>query len=466
VYAESLMGNINYETTSTDDITKIVEAGDVDFDFGNITSDNLYHDSKVMNIVLLSLDNYQSGDNGRTDSMMMVSIDTRNEEIKLTSFMRDLYVSIPGYGYSRLNSAYSYGGPALTVATLEDNFRVDIDRYIIIDYKKFVKIIDTIGGVDLEITQEEADVINEESNEDASLALSAGTVHMTGKQARMYARIRKIDSDFERTNRQRKLVAAILEQLKSADLLTLNSYISDILGMITTDMTKDEVLGLAANVMTYLNYDISSFRLPADGEYYDLQVSLGGVPALVLVPYLQENIDLLVEYVYGKDNIPELKSTYTLSQYKSDYDYYNQATRFFGEGNTDSGSYTIADDYTGDYDTGAYNTDYTNTGGYTTDYNTGGTGYYTDNNTTYDNNTNYTYTEPDTTDYNDYDAAVDYDATPDNYDTTGGDTYDVPDNDVTPDTTPDYGGYVDDTTDYNDGTGNVTNDYIADGEGE
>lgn len=419
VYADSVMGNINYEESNQDDVSKIVESGHTEFDFGNISADNLYHDPKVMNIVLLSLDNYQQGDNGRTDSMMMVSIDTRNEKIKLTSFMRDMYVAIPGYGHDKLNAAYAYGGPGLTIATLEDNFRVDIDRYVIIDFKKFVEIIDTIGGIDLEITDAEAQVVNEESKEDASLALSGGKVHMTGKQARMFARIRRLDDDFERTNRQRKVVTAVVEKLKKTDLFTLNSYLSKILGMITTDMSKDEVLGLVTNMATYLGYDVSSFRLPADGEYFDLTVQIGGLPSMVLVPYLQENINALVEYVYGKDNIPELKKSYTLNQYQADYDQWGAATRF-ATGYTASSEAGTTDN-TADDDTPAQDT----------------TGYYNTYNNTDDNgyeDTNY------------YEDPVEYD------------TYDTPEEDAVQE--PLNGTYNDDNYNYDDGIGgDVTDEY-------
>lgn len=417
VYADSVMGNINYEESNQDDVSKIVESGHTEFDFGNISADNLYHDPKVMNIVLLSLDNYQQGDNGRTDSMMMVSIDTRNEKIKLTSFMRDMYVAIPGYGHDKLNAAYAYGGPGLTIATLEDNFRVDIDRYVIIDFKKFVEIIDTIGGIDLEITDAEAQVVNEESKEDASLALSGGKVHMTGKQARMFARIRKLDDDFERTNRQRKVVTAVVEKLKKTDLFTLNSYLSKILGMITTDMSKDEVLGLVTNMATYLGYDVSSFRLPVDGEYFDLTVQIGGLPSMVLVPYLQENINALVEYVYGKDNIPELKKSYTLNQYQADYDQWGAATRF-ATGYTAS-SEAGATDNTADDDTPAQDT----------------TGYYDTYNNTDDNG----YED---TDY--YEDPVEYD------------TYDTPEEDAVQE--PLNGTYNDDNYNYDDGIGGGATD--------
>ncbi len=382
VYAETVLGKINYEKATSEDISNIIASGTTEFDFGNISSDNLYHDPAVMNFLLLGVDDYQQGDTGRSDTIMMMSVDTRHEEIKLTSYMRDSYVSIPGYSYDKLNHAYAYGGPSLTIATLEDNFRVDIDRYIVIDFSKFVTIIDTLGGIDLEITEAEAEVINAESGEDDSLALSAGQVHMTGKQARMYSRIRKIDTDYERTNRQRKVVTAVIEKMRSTDLLTLNGYLADILSMISTDMTKDDVLGLIANLPTYLNYNITTMRLPVDDEFYEWTSNVGG---WVLVPYLEENIDILVKYIYGEDNIPELKSSYTLSQFKSDYDKYGQPTRFYGTGATytetygGSGTTTYSDSGNdNDYD---YNYDYDYD--YDTTYNDGGTAANNDDETTY-----------------------------------------------------------------------------------
>lgn len=315
LYLENMMNNIHYEVVEEGDLATIVSAGDIDFNFGNISDGSLYQDEQVMNIALLSLDNYykeETGeDSGRSDSMMLFSIDNRRKKIKLTSYMRDLYLDIPGYGFNRLNAAYSFGGPSLTLATMENNFRVNVDRYILIDYYKFVEIIDTVGGVDIEISQDEADIINDEADEEEAPPVAAGMAHMTGRQARMYSRIRKIDSDFERTARQRKVVTALIEKLRSVDLLTLNSYVSDILSMITTNLSKDEVLGLAGNIMSYVNYDIESFRLPTQDGYYDYTTADG---AMVLVPYLKTCVDQFVKFLY-EDQIPTLTETYTLPQY-------------------------------------------------------------------------------------------------------------------------------------------------------
>src|SRR5699024_5105844 len=104
----------------------------------------LYHDDAIMNILIIGVDNYQANDVGRSDSMILVSVDTRHQKLKLTSIMRDLYVQIPGYGSNRINSAYSLGGPTLTVQTIESNFGVDIDRWVIVDFDAFTHTIDKI----------------------------------------------------------------------------------------------------------------------------------------------------------------------------------------------------------------------------------------------------------------------------------------------------------------------------------
>ena len=321
IYFENILGNIHFQKADAGDISEIVGAGSSGFDFGKLDSSGLYHDPAVMNIVLFSLDNYQKGDDtyGRSDSTIMLSIDTRNEEFKMTSFMRDMFVEIPGYGFDRINAAFAFGGPTLAVATLESNFRVDVDRYVIIDFKKFVDIIDSIGGIDMEITQAEADVINKESGEKEAPPVKAGKMHLTGKQTRMYARIRKIDDDFHRTERQRKVISVVLDKLKSMDIMTLNSHLAEILGMITTDMNKDEALNLATNLTSYLKYKQRTFRLPDDGNFYDETVSLHGTPAMILVPNLQGCISNLTKFIYGADNIPAIKGNYTLPQYGSVY---------------------------------------------------------------------------------------------------------------------------------------------------
>lgn len=135
--------------------------------------DGLYHDDQVMNILLLGVDDYQANDVGRSDSMLLVSIDKRNQKIKVTSFMRDMYLSIPGYANNRINVAYSLGGAPLLVKTIEKNFGVGIDKYVIIDFEAFPSIIEALGGIEVTLSEGEADEINRKSGEDPSLYVTA-----------------------------------------------------------------------------------------------------------------------------------------------------------------------------------------------------------------------------------------------------------------------------------------------------
>lgn len=314
MYAENMMDNANF--TSSDkfkvnsELASQLQADpttSVPISFNDGTNHGLYHDDAVMNILLLGVDDYQDDDVGRSDSQMLLTIDTRHQKLKLTSFMRDMYVQIPGYSPNRINVAYSLGGPPLTVQTLESNFGVDIDRFVIIDYDHFEDIINTLGGVELEITQAEADLINRHSGESSSKRLTGGTRVLTGKQARYYSRIRAIGNDQARTERQRKVVMSLVNKLKQSDLFTINNALAKILNMITTNINKNEMLALASNVMTYLSYPMEQNRIPIEGGYDSTFVTISGQRASVLVPNLRENSSNLVKFLYEDDVPPKVK---------------------------------------------------------------------------------------------------------------------------------------------------------------
>lgn len=272
----------------------------------------LYHDDAVTNILLLGVDDYRSGDIGRTDSMIMVSVDNRRQKLKLTSLMRDLYVAVPGYGSTRINSAYSIAhggapGARLLINTIEANFGTDIDRFVVIDNSAFDTIIEDLGGVQVTLTQGEADLINSESG-DPRKNLSAGTFLLSGKQAHYYCRIRKIGNDYARTERQRKVITSIVSALQQANNLgKIYGILNKVLPLVTTNFTKDEILSMAANSLSYLNYPVSQCRIPADGEFTDATVTLSGMPADVLVPNLERCKETLADFVY-ENEIP--KGTY------------------------------------------------------------------------------------------------------------------------------------------------------------
>ena len=312
MYADGMLGLIDFQTDDEEwQAPSNVETGEmVSQIYTSINmgegSAGLYHDDAVMNILLLGVDDYQANDVGRSDSQILITIDTRHQKIKLTSFMRDMYVNIPGYGANRINTAYTFGGPKLTVQTLESLFGVDIDRYVCVNVAQFRDIINTLGGVTIELTQAEADLINENSGESYERWVSEGTQRLTGKQAWYYARIRAIGNDQARTERQRKVIESVVDNLKSKDLFTLNSILAQVLGQMSTNMSRNEVLALVANAMTYLNYPIESTRLPVDGTYNGSGdwVYIGGLSQNVIIPDLQANSEHLVEFLY-EDDIPE-----------------------------------------------------------------------------------------------------------------------------------------------------------------
>ncbi|MVB11723.1 Transcriptional regulator LytR [Caprobacter fermentans] len=311
VYADSLLNRINYaegedSSQATGSLFENESGGEADNAKAGVLG-GLYHDDAITNILLLGVDNYQANDTGRSDSMMLVSVDTRHKKIKLTSFMRDLYVAIPGIGNNRLNAAYSLAGGKIkgaqsVVRTLESNFGADIDRYVIIDNDAFNKIIDRLGGVKITLTAAEAKLVNQYSG-DPRRNLTAGTFTLSGAQAHYYSRIRAIGDDFERTERQRKVFSSIVDSLKGSSLPTIYSALADTMYLITTNMTKAEILSMASNSLTYLNYPISQDRIPGDNEYTSETVMLGGTGADVLVPNLDKCKEDIAKFIF-EDDIP------------------------------------------------------------------------------------------------------------------------------------------------------------------
>jgi LCP family protein required for cell wall assembly len=305
IYADHMLGRINYiENTASNPNTDPLFKQENGTNAKSGLLGGLYHDDAITNILVMGVDDYQPNDPGRSDSMILVSIDSRHNKLKLTSFMRDLYVAIPGHGNNRINVGYAVGGPQLAVKTIESNFGTDIDRFVLIDFDSFSQIVDKLGGVNIELSQIEADLINRNSG-DPKRNLKEGNFLLTGKQALYYARIRNKEDnyDFGRTQRQRKLFSSIVNKFKSADLGTINQAMYDVLPLMATNMTKNEILDMATNSPTYLNYPISQNRIPADGEFDGDDVLISGTRAKVLVPDLDKCRQSVASFIY-EDEIP------------------------------------------------------------------------------------------------------------------------------------------------------------------
>lgn len=246
-------------------------------------------DPNYYNVLLIGCDK-SDGTSQRSDSMMLVTVDKVHQKIKFTSFMRDLWVSIPDYGDARLNAAYSYGGADLLMETLYQNFGVPINDYVMVDFEMFQKLIDGLGGVNVDITEDEADYINETSH----AKVHSGENILNGDYALIYCRIRYLDSDFNRTQRQRKVMNSILKKTVSQNPVKTLSVMSDILPYITTDISPTKMTLKAFSAVTFLKYGNDQFRIPTDDGYTNEMIEGQDV----LVPDLDENKAALNKFIY------------------------------------------------------------------------------------------------------------------------------------------------------------------------
>ncbi len=253
----------------------------------------------VMNIMIIGADRNKDGSNGRSDIMMLASIDQKNKKLRLVSFMRDLYLDIPTVGYERLNATFAYGGAALTMQTIENYFRVNIDNYIQTDFENFEKIITKMGGVDVELSKEEAEYMNKEKGWN----LQEGVQHLNAEEALYFSRIRELDSDFGRTGRQRQMILCMLETFKKMNIMDMAGVVADYLPYVTTDLSNSDLIGLATLVPDFSNYSVETMYIPYKGTYEDIKVSLHGVPNnQVMKPDVEENAALLREFLYGEED--------------------------------------------------------------------------------------------------------------------------------------------------------------------
>ncbi len=222
-------------------------------------------DEALVNILLVGQDRREGEDRQRSDSMILLSMNPETNELSMISFLRDLYVQIPGYTDNRLNAAYAFGGFSLLKDTLYTNFGITVDGCIEVDFNGFKDIIDFVGGVDVELTEAEAEIVGD--------GAVAGLNHLDGEHALIYVRIRKLDSDFGRTERQRKVLNAVFSKLKGTEMVELLGLVNDCLPIISTDMSDEEITSVAIQYAPALaNLEISMYHVPENGFYKNATV--------------------------------------------------------------------------------------------------------------------------------------------------------------------------------------------------
>ena len=219
-------------------------------------------------VVLLGIDT-EEGNAGRSDAILLASIDRENNQIHLCSVARDSRVEIEGYGQRKLNAAYAYGGGELTVQTLNENFGLQLASYVAVNFSGMADIVDQLGGVDVELSEGELSYLGS-----AGQGLSAGTsVRLNGKQAVAYSRIRYLDNDDVRTSRQREVLEGLLNQVRDLDEQECLVLMDQLLEQCTTNLSQAQLTALLAQLTPkdtiIRQYAIPSNQTAAEGQTID-----------------------------------------------------------------------------------------------------------------------------------------------------------------------------------------------------
>lgn len=306
-YFVSMMNRIKYENLDES------EAGiNSDLDESTILSLEGY-----TNIALFGLDNRSSNnyDTGNSDVIMIASINNETKDIKLVSVYRDTYLSIGNGSYHKSNAAYAHGGAKQAVQMLNSNLDLDIKEYVCVDWTAMVKVIDDLGGLDLEITEGEMNQINKYKHDidkvtgkSTPSVTQYGLVHLDGTQATTYARIRKLaGDDFKRASRQRIVLQAIMEKAKKADFATLTNICNSVIDDISTSLSITQILALAKNVGSYSIKSTTGFPFELTTE------NLSGSGDTVIPADLATNVKELHKYMFDDDTYVLSSTVQTIS---------------------------------------------------------------------------------------------------------------------------------------------------------
>lgn len=265
--------------------------------------DEAIENSDVINIALFGLDQEEGESVNRADTIMIASLDKVHKKIKLTSIMRDTYVDIPGYKKDKINHSHAFGGPELSIKTINQNFDMNIREFVTIDFFGFEKIIDTLGGLEIDVKENEVFYVNRgvrdanrlDGTKGESIS-GSGLQTLDGRQAVAYSRIRKVgDGDFERTERQRFVLEQIVHKGLNAGITKYPSILNSALPLVKTSLSKTEMLSLGTFVFKSDIQEIDKYRLPINGHF--LEEKIGGV--FYLVPdTLEDNVDALKSFIY------------------------------------------------------------------------------------------------------------------------------------------------------------------------
>ncbi len=264
------------------------------------------------NVLLIGVEALpQLGGGGRSDSMILVSVNSKDKKIHMVSLMRDMYVQIPGHADNKLNAAYAYGGAPLLVDTIELNFQIKIDGYVKVGFDSFEWIIDRLGGVEINLTATEAEYLRTHDyiSNPANRNVVAGSQLMNGNQVLGYCRVRYVptangtDSDFGRTERQRTVLNKIFNKYKNSSIFTMLDIFNDCLPQVTTNLSKEDMQEVLEMVVEEGILSMDTMRIPVAGGYSNANVILDNntKPSQVLAVQWSKNINALQEFIFGPE---------------------------------------------------------------------------------------------------------------------------------------------------------------------
>ncbi|MDD5916474.1 MAG: LCP family protein [Clostridiales bacterium] len=285
------------DASGADSDPDIINRADEDIDYIFIDYTDYAGDydlDAVTNILLIGADLHESG-YGRADTIMLLSINTDNRTIVLTSFMRDTYVGISGYRNNRINASYAFGGPKLLIKTIYNNFKLDIDYYAVVDIDAFSDVVNVIGGVDVQVSQEICDALNKRFECELYVRDENGNVHLTAETAIGFVQQRCYSNgDFTRTLNQRLFMSACVNKLKTMSIFDINTALNVLLPQITTNMSTSMIKALVNKAAVYMNYSVESARIPCDGSWN--YATIRGMS--VITVDFRKNINYLYETIY------------------------------------------------------------------------------------------------------------------------------------------------------------------------
>ncbi|CEH34938.1 LCP family protein [Romboutsia lituseburensis] len=287
-----LLGFIIYKSQNEENPTKNIP---------NI--ENELKNEKHIDIALFGIDKRNENEKSRSDSIIIASIDLEKKTINLVSLLRDTLVEIDGHGQDKLNHAYAYGGSKLSLETINSNFDLDIDKYVSVDFYSLAKVIDIVGGVDIELKDYEIEQINANLVEINKIEnLKKGTDYITqngiktlnGRQAVAYSRIRKKgNGDYERTQRQRNVLKSILEKYEKQPSDKKFEINMEIIGQISTNIPVSYIKELGLKIFSDKEFEVNQYMIPYEGSFETITYK----NMWCIKPNMKENIIKLKEYI-------------------------------------------------------------------------------------------------------------------------------------------------------------------------